>query len=316
MIPFLQKINALIRQYDLLPKLLSILLAVILWANLQNSQIDEISYSIYPDIVNLPKELIIVEDIPKINFTIRGKKEYVKSINISNIKLYIDMSKPVVGKRHEYKVQAKGKETFNKVEYIIDKEKIELSVHKIKYKIVPVEPIIIGQLSDQFKRGIIGVDPDYVKISGADVIVDTIKNIKTDPLNVENEKQTVQVLVHCNTKEFPKISVFPDTVKLSIPIVPVSSLYQLHIPIEIRNKRADANYMMKNKKIILYIKKSNVNIEINETMFTAYINGDINTISNETVNVPVLLEKKIKLPFDIYSYEPTDTDVTITYTEH
>ena len=96
---FLKNIKNFITTYDLLPKVLSILLALILWANLQNSQIDEISYNLYPEIRNLATDLVILEDIPNIRVTIRGKKEYLKSINLSTIKLFIDLSQPFIGKK-------------------------------------------------------------------------------------------------------------------------------------------------------------------------------------------------------------------------
>lgn len=315
MISFLDKYKMLIKQYDLLPKLLSILLAVILWANLQNSQIDEITYHIYPEIKNLSHDLIVLEDIHKIRITLRGKKEYIKSINVSNIKLYIDLSKPVVGQRHEYIVRIQHAELLTNIEYFLEKDKLELTICKIKNKIIPVEPVIIGELDPQYKRGNILVEPQLVQISGPDIIVDAVKNLKTYPFNIDKETQTLHVPVHVNIKEYSKLVVVPDIVKLTIPIVSLNNLIHFTIPIEIRNRRNDLNYELKKKKVEIYIKKTMSNIEINENTFAAYVNGDVKINNQGSINLPIIIEKKAKVPFEIFTYEPMETEVVISHEE-
>lgn len=315
MISFLDKIKIIIKQYDLLPKLLSILLAVILWANLQNSQIDEITYHIYPEIKNLPQNLVVLEDIQKIKITLRGEKEYIKSLNISNIKLFVDVFRPVIGKKHEYLVRIQYNALLSNIEYFLEKEKLNLTICKIKNKIVPIEPVILGEPSPQYKKGIIVTEPQLVQISGADIIIDTITSVKTYPLNIDKESQTLHIPVHINIKEYPKLYVSPDTVLLTIPIVPVTNLASLTLPIEIRNRQSGINYVLKNKNVIVYIKKWLANVELNENLLVAYINGAINTYDQETLKLPVIIEKKTKMPYEIFTYEPLETEVYITHEE-
>lgn len=315
MISFLDKIKIIIKQYDLLPKLLSILLAVILWANLQNSQIDEITYHIYPEIKNLPQNLVVLEDIQKIKITLRGEKEYIKSLNISNIKLFVDVFRPVIGKKHEYLVRIQYNALLSNIEYFLEKEKLNLTICKIKNKIVPIEPVILGEPSPQYKKGIIVTEPQLVQISGADIIIDTITSVKTYPLNIDKESQTLHIPVHINIKEYPKLYVSPDTVLLTIPIVPVTNLASLTLPIEIRNRQSGINYVLKNKNVIVYIKKWLANVELNENLLVAYVNGAINTYDQETLKLPVIIEKKTKMPYEIFTYEPLETEVYITHEE-
>jgi len=315
MISFLQHIKILIQQHNLLPKILSILLAVILWANLQNSQIEEITYHIYPEIKHLPQNLIILEDIQKIRITFRGKKEYIKSINVSNIKLYVDLSRPIVGKKHEYLIMMQSNELLNNIEYFLEKEKLELTICKIKNKVVPVEPVIIGEPSPQYKKGIVIIEPPLIQITGADVIVDTVNSLKTYPLNIDREIQTLHVPVHLNIKEYSKIIVSPDTVRLTIPIIPVTNLVSLTIPVEIRNQRNDINYVLKNKKVMVYIKKSFTNIELNENVLVAYVNGAFDANDQEVIKLPIIVEKKVKSPFEIFTYEPLETEVYLSHEE-
>ncbi len=315
MMSFLQHIKMLIQQHDLLPKILSILLAVILWANLQNSQIEEHTYHMYPEIKNLSQNLVILEDIQKIGITFRGKKEYIKSIGVSNIKLYIDLSRPIIGKKHEYMIVIQPNELLNDIEYFPEKEKLELTICTIKNKVIPVEPLIIGEPSLQYKKGIVIVEPPLIQITGADIIVDTIKSLKTYPLNIDRETKTIRVPVHINTKEYSKIFVSPDTVRLTIPIIPVNNLVSLTIPIEVRTQRNDLNYVSKNKKVVVYIKKSLTNIELNENLLVAYVNAAIDAYDQEVIKLPIIVEKKLKVPFEIFTYEPLETEVYISHKE-
>ncbi|HPP49483.1 MAG TPA: hypothetical protein PLO73_05880, partial [Spirochaetota bacterium] len=179
---------------------------------------EEITYHIYPEIKNLSQNLVILEDIQKVRITFRGKKEYIKSLNVSNIKLYIDLSRPIIGKKHEYLIRIQSNEILNTIEYFIEKEKMELTICKIKNKVVPVEPVIIGEPLPQYKKGIVIVEPPLIQISGADIVVDAVKNLKTYPLNIDKEIQTVHVPVHINIKNYSKIFISPDTVMLTIPI--------------------------------------------------------------------------------------------------
>ncbi|MCX8122958.1 MAG: CdaR family protein [Spirochaetes bacterium] len=312
MISFLEKLKMLIKQYDLLPKLLSILLAVILWANLQNSQIDEISYHIYPEIRNLPQDYIILEDIQKLRITLRGKKEYIKSVNIANIKLYIDLSNPVIGKSHEYTVRLQHNDTLSNIEYLIEKDKLSITVCKLKNKSVPVEPVIIGELLPQYKKGQIIVEPPLVQVSGPDIVVDSVKSVKTYSVNIEKEIQTIHVPVNINVKEFSKLNIVPSVVTLTIPIINVSNLVHFAIPIEIKNKKNGLNYDVKIKKVNIYVKKYSHNIETIENLFSAYINGDLQTNDEGAIHLPVIVEKKSKIPFEIFTYEPSEVEVFIT----
>ncbi|MGB4268571.1 MAG: CdaR family protein [Spirochaetota bacterium] len=298
-----------------MPKILSILLAVILWANLQNSQIEDITYHIYPEIKNLSQNLVILEDIKKIPITFRGKKEYIKSINVSNIKLFIDLSRPFIGKKHEYMIMIQSNELLNNVEYSIEKEKVELTVCKIINKVVPVEPVIIGEPSPQYKKGIVIVEPPLIQITGADIIVDTIKSLKTYPLNIDREIKSLHVPVHINIKDYSKIFVSPDTVRLTIPIIPVTNLVSLTIPVEVRNQRNDVNYVLKNEKVVVYIKKTLTNIELNENVLVAYVNGTIDVYDQEVIKLPIIVEKKVKASFEIFTYQPLETEVYISHKE-
>ncbi len=308
---FLKNIKDFITTYDLLPKVLSILLALILWANLQNSQIDEISYNLYPEIRNLATDLVILEDIPKIRVTVRGRKEYLKSINLSTIKLFIDLSQPLIGEKYRYAIQIKNNEWTNVIDYILEKEYIELTIHKIKNKNVPIEPIIVGDLSQQFKTGAIVVEPSIVKISGPEPTIDEIKMMKTYPINIANEQQTINIESHIDTSQYSKIVVYPDIVKVIIPISHIANLVSITVPIEIKNRKVELNYNLKITKVIVYLKK-NANIELNENAFYAYINGDIESSYHGTLHMPVFVEKKGKYPFDIFSFEPSDVEITVT----
>lgn len=308
---FLKNIKDFITTYDLLPKVLSILLALILWANLQNSQIDEISYNLYPEIRNLATDLVILEDIPKIRVTIRGRKEYLKSINLSTIKLFIDLSQPLISEKYRYAIQIKNNEWTNVIDYILEKEYIELTIHKIKNKNVPVEPIIVGNLVQQFKTGIVIVEPSIVKISGPEPTIDEIKMMKTYPINIANEQQTINIESHIDTSQYSKIVVYPDIVKVIIPISHIANLVSITVPIEIKNRKVELNYNLKITKVIVYLKK-NANIELNENAFYAYINGDIESSYHGTLHMPVFVEKKGKYPFNIFSFEPSDVEITVT----
>jgi hypothetical protein len=308
---FLKNIKDFITTYDLLPKVLSILLALILWANLQNSQIDEISYNLYPEIRNLATDLVIIEDVPKIRVTVRGRKEYLKSINLSKIKLFIDLSQPLIGKKYRYPIQIKNNEWTNAIDYILEKEDIELTIHKIKNKNVPIEPLIVGELSQQFKKGTVIVEPFIVKISGPEPTIDKIKMMKTYPINIANEQQTINIESRIDTSQYSKIVVYPDIVKVIIPISHIANLVSITVPIEIKNRNVELNYNLKITRVIVYLKK-NANIELNENAFYAYINGDMESSYHGTFHMPVFVEKKGKYPFDIFSFEPSEVEITVT----
>src|SRR6056297_1596746 len=98
-----EEINNIVNSHDLIPKLISLLLAVILWAYIVSTQVGEVKFNIPVEYRNLPKSLIVLEkEPPLISVVFKGKKDLLRNINTKNIKAYVNLKNPKRNKTTQY----------------------------------------------------------------------------------------------------------------------------------------------------------------------------------------------------------------------
>ena len=91
---------------DILPKIASLLLAIIVWAYISSTKIGEIKVRIPINFENLSKALLITEvETGYISLALSGKKEDLKNINKKDFKIIVNLENPIIGKYKKYQVE-------------------------------------------------------------------------------------------------------------------------------------------------------------------------------------------------------------------
>ncbi len=280
---FFEEIKNIINTHDLIPKLISLLLAVILWAHIVNTQVGEVTFKVPVEYKNIPESLIVIEkEPPLVTITFKGKKDILRNINTKNIKVFVNLQNPRVNKTAQYPVLLSKGELPDNIEMSINKKFVKLTIEKKISKKLPVKVNISNKDPDKFIAGQPTIIPPYVTVIGPESIISAIKVITTDPVDIASAKTNINTNVSANVSDFNNIKVEPDSFQVKIPVFNVSNLHLVKVPLKLINTSGLGNISVSPSKIKVYTKISSETSKPVENDFKAYI--DFNSIDISLLN--------------------------------
>ncbi|NJD57200.1 MAG: hypothetical protein FIA94_12480 [Nitrospirae bacterium] len=194
-------------------KVSAVLLSVFLWFFVASRGQSEISFEAPLEFRDIPADLGIVSSSTKsVMLTIRGQERFVKSLNASNIGVFINMSKAREGEG----IYHVSKEDI-KVPFAISVTGVEPSAIKVKLeervaRSVPVKVSIIGTTRGNATVSTT-VDPKNVVISGLKSDVSQIHFIKTEEVDISDIRDTVTENLELDTTG---LNIVPAVSKVSV----------------------------------------------------------------------------------------------------
>lgn len=220
---------------DFIAKVLCLLLAVILWSNLDIRNQVERKYKIRAEYRNLPHEYAVSENQQKdITVILRGNKDDLVSISRQNISVFIDMQNPVVGKIYKYPVDVVTRDIPDTVKVDIVEDSVLLTVENMDSRFVDVKPELKGDLADGFLLGNITIQPDQIKISGAESDIRKINEVMTNTVYIQGWTETTSKTYNLNTED-KELEYSTNSVKLTIEVIPSDGVERVHVPLVIQN---------------------------------------------------------------------------------
>ena len=171
-------------------KLISILLAVILWYFVVSERSGETAISIPLDFRNIPTALIIIKNPEEsINVRISGPATRLRGLSPKNVKAIIDLSdaKPGVAEfiiQPEHVTVPRGLRVT-----MVSPASIMLRFDTLLKKALSVEAILVGKPSEGFKLTGVSVDPPTVDIVGAQHELRALQRISTEEVDISGLKK-------------------------------------------------------------------------------------------------------------------------------
>jgi YbbR domain-containing protein len=199
-------------------KIASVVIALALWIFVNSRGVSEITISAPLEIKNLAEDHEIVsQKTNEVNLGLKGHERLIKSIRIKDIRVYLDMSKMKDG----WGVYYINKENI-KVPPSIEVTKIDPSMVKIKVektvsKRIPVTASINGEPMDGYSVVSVVVEPPLVMVEGAESVVDRIKRLKSESIDISGKKETFEEVATVLTNG-KIIRVSDDEVKVIVTI--------------------------------------------------------------------------------------------------
>jgi hypothetical protein len=238
-------------------KVISLLMSVALWGYISSTKMSEIKFKLPVEIRNLPASMT-VSDMPdrSLIVVLEGKKEYMKNVGSKNIKLFVNLEKPVPGEPNEYPVQYIKYELPEGINVSLPKAEIKITAEKIIEKRVRVIPKISGSLKSGNIIGKITVTPEFVLVRGAKSTVKEINYIYTEDISIEDETGEIVKEVELAKENLKEVSVNETSIKVVIPIINYGDLYSLDVPVIIKNMNKNFKYMLENPTVKVYMKSS------------------------------------------------------------
>ncbi|MBI5188895.1 MAG: hypothetical protein HZA07_07540 [Nitrospirae bacterium] len=172
-------------------KIAAVLLSLVLWIFVTSRGQSEITIDIPPEFKNIPTGLEMVNHSVKvISLNIKGQERLIKNIKLSDIRVYIDLSKAKKGEGIYYINKDNIKLPYAITVTNITPSYVKVITEETMTKTVKVRPVIIGTPERGFYVKSVDVTPQTVVIDGIRSEVRKVNSIKTEPLDITGLNET------------------------------------------------------------------------------------------------------------------------------
>ncbi len=172
-------------------KLSAVLLSVALWFFATSRGQSEISIDVPLVFRNIPSGLEMVNNnIKTISLNIEGQERLIKNIKLSDIGIYIDLSKAKKGKSIYYVTRDNIKLPHSLTVLNINPSSVKVIIEDTITKTVKVKPVIIGEPEKGYYVKSVEVAPQIVVIEGVSSEVRRFNTIKTESLDITGSNET------------------------------------------------------------------------------------------------------------------------------
>ncbi|GEM_PF-1230585 len=304
---------------NILYKIISILCGIGLWFAVTGEKNSDINIDIPLEFKNIPSQYIITNiSDQKISLLLGGPSSLLKMITKKELSFPINLSDVQKGKNEIHIYPHMLNLPHNVSVKIVTPSKVTINVDKIVTEVKPVIPKMDGKANKGFKIKDIIVEPNIIKIIGAENEIKKINVLKTEPINIEKRDTSFEVEKNVITDSSHIKSISPNKVKIKVLIEEKTSILKFEdIPIKI-----NAPFAMDSYNIKLNPEKISIQCEISDNLkegikksnFTASINLDVlnNLNTSKKYKVSITSPPEVK----ILSISSEEATLTITETKN
>jgi YbbR domain-containing protein len=175
-------------------KLLSVVLAGILWVYVNSIQEAERFLSVPIEIKNISENYLVSNELPEFaQLVLRGREEYLSLINEGEVTAYIDLEQNSVGEaRKIVKVDRREIPRGVSIKEIVPRL-IDVRLEEAFRKKVKVVPVIVADLPEGYSFVDFSVDPETVEIQGPESILQNTSAVYTEEINIRSLTETTVI---------------------------------------------------------------------------------------------------------------------------
>jgi len=278
-------IKKVIKEKNLLPKVISLLLSAILCLYVSKEKISQISIKLPIAFEGLEENYVVSGISAKlVTAKIRGDKDEIKGISSRNIRLTVDLSTIEPGDYKTYSIECHKIDMIGNYQINLDPENVEILVEKKVSRKIPVIPEFKGAAKDGFMLGHATVNPDYIKIDGPLSIINNIGLIRTENIVIDDKSETFVREIRIIRESDDTVNYNISRVQVTVPIIAHSETEIIELPILTTNNKKGSNYLLSSDKVKIQIVKNDDENTADHSL-SAYIDCDEIKISNEAFAV-------------------------------
>jgi YbbR domain-containing protein len=177
-------------------KLLSLAFALVLWLFVMGEQDTEIGYTVPLEVKNVPKGLIIANQIPgHVDVRLSGSRTLLANIQGSDLEVSVDL--------HDAKP---GITTFRSLDERLNLPRsiivsrmspsyVDIKLERLIQKKVPLQVVVDGSPAPGFSIAEVMAAPDMVEIEGAESEIKKVSEVETEAVDVEGLKASFTLTV-------------------------------------------------------------------------------------------------------------------------
>ncbi|MGQ9616643.1 MAG: CdaR family protein [Spirochaetota bacterium] len=175
-------------------KLISIVLASILWLYVRSLHEKERFISVPIEIRNIPSGYVVTEMVPQFaKLVLRGKEETFSLIEDSDIIAYVDLGNSI---KHTSKLAIKvdGESIPGNISIKeINPRMVDVHISKIITKKVRVLPVIVSKPPQGYIVEELIVEPEFVEIRGPASLLEKFEVVQTEWIDISNFSESIRI---------------------------------------------------------------------------------------------------------------------------
>ncbi len=173
-------------------KIISIVIAVIVWFIVATSEQQEVSFYVPVKFKNEAEGLKAFTDTNLISVLVKGPKISMKNFTFNDIKIEIDLSNFQSGE-YLYRIKPTDVMLPSGIHLIrVEPQDVRIMIDKLGKKTVKVIPSFIGEVKDGYKISSVTISPNFVTIFGTNKKIKVLESVETLPINISDLDKNIK----------------------------------------------------------------------------------------------------------------------------
>jgi len=200
-------------------KIVSLLLATLLWAAVSNEASSEIGLDVPLEYRNIPARLEITGDMTNtVQVRLRGASNVIKGITAKDVATKIDLTEMRPGEKTITLSPQNVQVPFGADVIRVNPSSVRFTLEPTVTKNVPIVPTIVGRPPDGYEIGQVLLRPNRVEVEGPESRMNTLSSIATVPIRIDHRQATLEQSFDLDVPD-PQIRIqHPSPVSIKIEI--------------------------------------------------------------------------------------------------
>lgn len=200
-------------------KLVSLLLATLVWAAVSNEASSEVGLEVPLEYRNIPHEMEITGDMTNnVQVRLRGSSQVIKGITARDVATTVDLNQMKTGEKIVPLSPKNVQAPFGAEVIRVNPSSVRFTLEQTLVKSVPVVPTLSGEPAEGFELGEVLISPKSVEIEGPESRVNSLSSLVTVPIHLERLRASIEQPVDLDVPD-PQVRLkrpSPVAVKISI----------------------------------------------------------------------------------------------------
>lgn len=309
---YIEKFFAFAKRKNLVPKLTSIILAVILWAYITNTRSGDLRFNIPVEFRNSDTSLVVSRVSQKsVVVRVSGRKDDLKNVNARDISLFVDLSKALPGEYSDYKVEYTRNEVPEGIDIRVIPSEVKVLVEKSATKEVRVIPKFSGTPAKGYHAGKVRVFPETITLKGAPSLLDRIDLLYTSDISLEGASEIISAEIPVDSVDTEGIDYSRSTVMVTVPVISYSDVAEFELPLVIQKAKKGYKYLLKTKAVKVHLMPDSKK-KITDYSLSAVIDASLIKIDLEELERKGKIEREAEIDILSQISDIEDRIISIT----
>ncbi len=183
-------------------KLLSLVLAALVWFAIAGETASEMGLRVPLELQNVPRDLELMGDAEDaVEVRVRATAGIIHALNPGDVAAQIDLAGSVEGERIVHLTADSIRVPFGVKVVKISPAMLTLRFERTLQKVVPVRPRLVGRPAGGYEVAEIASEPPEVRVSGPKSRVDEVDSAFTEPLTIDAARESVSDVVRIGLQD-------------------------------------------------------------------------------------------------------------------